>query len=525
MIACVGELEEERERGETEAVLRRQVSVLAAQHDAARRRLRAGLGDRHRQDGDAGASRRRRTRSSSRLLDVPVLYGGSVKPENAAELLAQPDVDGALVGGASLDVESFAAICRAAALPARSARHPRRLGLRAARPGQRRRPRATTPVFDRLWAEYPHTTLKASGEAVGPAAGPDGQLGGRPPDDRLRPRPRPGPPAREPRDRGRLVLREPGAARRRSSAGGDVHLLGLVSHGGVHSHIDHLQALLRFAPEQTWIHAFTDGRDVSPHAAARGPRRAAGRPDRDRLPAATTRWTATSAGSGRSAPSTRSSEARASTRTTPSPPCAASYERGVTDEFIEPIVLDGRPRLEPGRRGDLLQLPPRPRPAARADAARRRLRPDDDDALPRRPRLPGRVRASRTSPSTLAEVLAEHGLRQLHVAETEKYAHVTYFFNGGREEEWPGETRILVPSPRDVGTYDQQAGDVGRRRSPTAFGAEIGTTATLRGRQLREPGHGRPHRRDPGGRRGGRDGRRAASAASSRRSSGRRRAA
>ena len=85
------------------------------------------------------------------------------------------------------------------------------------------------------------------------------------------------------RDRGRLVLREPGARRRRSSAASDVHLLGLVSHGGVHSHIDHLQALLRFAPEKTWIHAFTDGRDVSPHAAVRRPRRAAGRPDRDRL--------------------------------------------------------------------------------------------------------------------------------------------------------------------------------------------------------------------------------------------------
>jgi 2,3-bisphosphoglycerate-independent phosphoglycerate mutase len=57
---------------------------------------------------------------------------------------------------------------------------------------------------------------------------------------------------------------------------------------------------------------------------------------------------------------------------------------------------------------------------------------------------------------TLAEVLAEHGLRQLHAAETEKYAHVTYFFNGGREEEWPGETRLLVQSPRDVGTYDKK---------------------------------------------------------------------
>src|SRR5207253_4597556 len=57
---------------------------------------------------------------------------------------------------------------------------------------------------------------------------------------------------------------------------------------------------------------------------------------------------------------------------------------------------------------------------------------------------------------TMAQVLAERGIRQLHAAETEKYAHVTYFFNGGREEEWPGETRLLAQSPKDVGTYDQQ---------------------------------------------------------------------
>ena len=69
---------------------------------------------------------------------------------------------------------------------------------------------------------------------------------------------------------------------------------------------------------------------------------------------------------------------------------------------------------------------------------------------------------------TMAEVLAAHGARQLHVAETEKYAHVTYFFNGGREEEWEGETRILVPSPRDVADVRPQAGDVGRRGDASA---------------------------------------------------------
>ena len=127
---------------------------------------------------------------------------------------------------------------------------------------------AQTPVFDRLWAECPHTTIEASGEAAGL---PPGQMGNS--------------------EVGHLTI---GSGRRlyqdlqrvnRAVADGSfyeipalvdafargtrVHLIGLVSHGGVHSHIDHVQALLRFAPEKTWIHAFTDGRDVSPHSALR----------------------------------------------------------------------------------------------------------------------------------------------------------------------------------------------------------------------------------------------------------------
>jgi 2,3-bisphosphoglycerate-independent phosphoglycerate mutase len=74
---------------------------------------------------------------------------------------------------------------------------------------------------------------------------------------------------------------------------------------------------------------------------------------------------------------------------------------------------------------------------------------------------------------TLAEVLAAHGVRQLHVAETEKYAHVTYFFNGGREDEWPGETRILVPSPRDVPSYDHKP-EMSAREVARRFADEIG---------------------------------------------------
>jgi triosephosphate isomerase (TIM) len=113
VIACVGELEEERERGETEKVLRRQVSVLE-RHDnlvAAYEPVWA-IGTGKTATPETAEEAHAFVKS---LLDVPVLYGGSVKPENAEELLSQPNVDGALVGGASLEVESFARICEAAA--------------------------------------------------------------------------------------------------------------------------------------------------------------------------------------------------------------------------------------------------------------------------------------------------------------------------------------------------------------------------------------------------------------------------
>jgi 2,3-bisphosphoglycerate-independent phosphoglycerate mutase len=133
-----------------------------------------------------------------------------------------------------------------------------------------------------------------------------------------------------------------------------------------------------------------------------------------------------------------------------------SYAEGVTDEFVEPIVFRDRPRLasppdaaiffnfRPDRARQLSQK----LLALGVDLTTMTRYRDDFDC----PAVFGEVAV----PETLAEVLAEHGVRQLHVAETEKYAHVTYFFNGGRESEWEGETRILVPSPREVGTYDQK---------------------------------------------------------------------
>jgi 2,3-bisphosphoglycerate-independent phosphoglycerate mutase len=312
---------------------------------------------------------------------------------------------------------------------------------------------AETPVFDRLWAEYPHTTLKASGEAVGL---PPGQMGnsevghltigsGRVLDQDLQ---------RVNRAIEDGSFFENPALKAAFAKGGDVHLLGLVSHGGVHSHIDHVKALLRFAPERTWIHAFTDGRDVSPHAAehdlaelpAERIATVAGRyyaMDRDGHWERTERaYDAIVEGEGEHADD-------------PVAAVKAGYERDITDEFIEPTVIDGRPRLGPGDSAIFFNFRP--------DRARQltqklleggfdlttmtRYRDDFDCPI---------VFPEQQVTETLAEVLAENGVRQLHVAETEKYAHVTYFFNGGREQEWPGETRILIPSPRDVDTYDQK---------------------------------------------------------------------
>jgi len=333
---------------------------------------------------------------------------------------------------------------------------------------------AETPVFDSLWARYPHTTLAASGEAVGL---PPGQMGnsevghltigsGRVLFQDLM--------------RVNVAVRDGSftqnralvsAFQRAHDKGGDVHLLGLVSHGGVHSHIDHLHALLTLAEREgmgdyTWIHAFTDGRDVSPHAGATD---LAGLP-RDRIATVCGRYYAMD----RDQRWERTDRAfgaiclgKGDTADDPVPAVEASYARGITDEFVEPVVLAGRPRLDP----------------AKDTAIFFNFRPDRARQLSQRLLESGvdlttmtRYRADFSCPvvfeeqlveNTLAEVLAANGARQLHVAETEKYAHVTYFFNGGEEREWEGETRILVPSPRDVPSYDlrpeMSADEVARR--------------------------------------------------------------
>jgi 2,3-bisphosphoglycerate-independent phosphoglycerate mutase len=325
---------------------------------------------------------------------------------------------------------------------------------------------ASTPVFDRLWAEYPHARLGASGEAVGL---PPGQMGnsevghltigsGRVLDQDLQR-------VNRAIADGSFFENEAlvSAFRRARERGGDMHLLGLVSHGGVHSHIDHLRALLELAQregmaERTWIHAFTDGRDVSPTSAVR---------DLAELPDARIATI-----SGRYYAMDRDNRWERTQlaldaifhRCTPmvmalytAITCVQkSYAAGITDEFIVPLWREGRPPLDPARDAAIFFnfRPDRTRQLCEKLAeletdltTMTKYREDFDFPV---------VFPEQTVEMVLAEALAQHGVRQLHMAETEKYAHVTYFFNGGREDEFPGETRVLVPSPRDVPSYDHK---------------------------------------------------------------------
>jgi 2,3-bisphosphoglycerate-independent phosphoglycerate mutase len=149
----------------------------------------------------------------------------------------------------------------------------------------------------------------------------------------------------------------------------------------------------------------------------------------------------------------------------------ASYEAGITDEFVEPVVLPG-PRLGPGDAAIFFNFrPDRARQLSQLLLEREydlttmtRYREDFDCPV---------AFEEQDVADTMAEVLAEHHLRQLHIAETEKYAHVTYFFNGGREGEWEGETRVLVPSPKDVATYDQKP-EMSAAEVTSRFEEEVG---------------------------------------------------
>ncbi len=337
---------------------------------------------------------------------------------------------------------------------------------------------AQTPVFDELWREYPHTTLRTDGRAVGL---PEGQMGNS--------------------EVGHLNLGAGAVVRQdlvriddaiadgsfaanpvlvaalRSAA--RVHLIGLVSDGGVHSSLGHLFALIDSArahlPEsagepQVLVHAFTDGRDTAPRSGAGflsqldqapGARVASvvGRywaMDRDR------RWERIQRAydllvHGRAAHRAESGEQA----------LAAAYERGETDEFVEPTLIAADGAIAPGDSVIAFNFrPDRMRELTRALAEPGFSEVDRAGAKPleRYTTLteyeegwPYPVAFPPERPTTsLAATIAASGGRQLHVAETEKYPHVTYFFNGGVEAAQPGERRELAPSPRDVPTYDQK---------------------------------------------------------------------
>ena len=350
---------------------------------------------------------------------------------------------------------------------------------------------ADTPVFDALWAGYAHTTLEASGEAVGLPAGQMGNsevghlnLGAG---------------AVVPQDLKRIddaiadgSLAEVEALRQACVAGheaGRLHLLGLVSDGGVHSSMHHLRALIEVAREHgvpdVVLHAFTDGRDTPPHsgaghlhtaetwlAGARGRvATVSGRyyaMDRDR------RWDRTK----RAYDAIVHGHAGVPQAATGEQAVRAAYERGESDEFIQPTLVGQEGRVRAGDPALFFNFRPdraRQLTAALGDPAFREFdrgqapdvrlttltqyREDWTYPVAFRPRRPA---------TTLPATLAERSAAQLHVAETEKYAHVTYFFNGGEEDEYPREERRLVDSPRDVGTYDEKP-DMSAREAAQAF--------------------------------------------------------
>ncbi|MCP1315371.1 2,3-bisphosphoglycerate-independent phosphoglycerate mutase [Halomonas sp. 707D7] len=348
---------------------------------------------------------------------------------------------------------------------------------------------ANTPVMDALWAERPHAFVHTDGEHVGL---PEGQMGN-------------SEVGHMNLGAGRVVYQDftriTKAVRDGEldsidaltapidaavAAGRPVHLLGLLSPGGVHSHEDHFLALAELAArrgaERLYIHAFLDGRDTAPQSALASLERANAKlaelvgadngfvasligrfyaMDRDN------RWERVESAyrlltEGQAEHAAESAEAL----------LEQAYARGETDEFVtaSQVRREGQGvTIDDGDAAIFVNF--------RSDRAReltRAIVEDDFDgfARARRVRLAGqglvtmtRYAADIAAPvafpptdltDTLGEVVAKRGLTQLRIAETEKYPHVTFFFSGGVEAEYAGEQRILVPSPRDVKTYDEK---------------------------------------------------------------------
>ncbi|AKS39441.1 phosphoglyceromutase [Anoxybacillus gonensis] len=342
---------------------------------------------------------------------------------------------------------------------------------------------AKKPNFDRYWNEYPHATLTACGEAVGL---PEGQMGnsevghlnigaGRIVYQSL--------------TRVNIAIREGEFERNETflaamdhvkKNGTNLHIFGLLSDGGVHSHINHLFALLKLAAKEgvkhVYIHGFLDGRDVGPQTAKTYIQQLneqiaqigvgeiatlSGRyysMDRDkRWERVEKAYRAMVYGEG---PSYRD-------------PLACiddSYANGIYDEFVLPSVIvreDGSPVATIQDNDAVIFYNFRP---DRAIQISNTFTNDDFRSFDRGPKHPknlffvclthfsetvkGYVAFKPTNlDNTLGEVLSQNGLKQLRIAETEKYPHVTFFMSGGREEKFPGEERILIDSPK-VATYD-----------------------------------------------------------------------
>jgi 2,3-bisphosphoglycerate-independent phosphoglycerate mutase len=317
---------------------------------------------------------------------------------------------------------------------------------------------ANTPVFDDLWARYPHTQLQAGGAAVGL---PEGQMGNSEvghlnlgagavvKQDLTR--------IDEAVAHGELGSNE--AIRAAFDGFERVHLIGLVSDGGVHSSLEHLGALLELGAEgqDLVVHAFTDGRDTSPHGGAQYLAQVDAWPgrvgsvigryyamDRDRR-AERTQAALDMLVDGEAKHHADTGEAAV----------RAAYERGETDEFITATTVGDEARIRPQDSVIAFNFrPDRMRQLTEAlgpKVARYTTLTEYEEGWP----WPVAFPPARPE-TTLARVVADAGLKQLHVAETEKYPHVTYFFGGGEEDPEPGERRELVDSPRDVPTYDHK---------------------------------------------------------------------
>jgi 2,3-bisphosphoglycerate-independent phosphoglycerate mutase len=332
---------------------------------------------------------------------------------------------------------------------------------------------ANTPTYDHLFSSYPYSMIKTSGLSVGLPAGQMGNsevghmtLGS-----------------------GRIIyqdlvkinkaieedsLKDNDILKETINASNSIHLAGLVSDGGVHSHISHIKAMAQIAAEKNkkvYLHIITDGRDVAPDSAKRYVKELmeicndsikiatiAGRyytMDRDK------RWERVQKGYDVIANGSMSSQNNSDDILAY---IDSQYAKDVYDEFIEPCTIAQYEGLKENDgvvfcnfRSD------RFREISQAVADKtfnefdtKKIELNIATMTMYNENFPLPIMFPKISPNnTLAQVLSQKGLTQLHTAETEKYAHVTFFFNGGIEEEYPGETRVLVPSPK-VATYDLQ---------------------------------------------------------------------